>query len=168
VIARRALLAGAGAGLASAAWAGDPLPPPAGRAILRVEGRLGRRNGAEGAGFDLAMLDALPQGRFHGETPWTRGSIELTGPLASAVLDAVQASGSVLSVVALNEYKAEVPIADLRRWPVLLATRRDGVPMAVRDKGPIWLIYPMDREPSLRNETIYARSVWQIARLVIG
>jgi hypothetical protein len=70
-------------------------------------------------------------------------------------------------VRALNDYYALVPASDARNWPVIIATRRDGAPMSVRAKGPLWLIYPMDTDPSLRNEAIYARSVWQLSRITV-
>ncbi len=167
MISRRGLLGTLASGLAMPAGAAGPLALPTGPTILRIEGAIARRNRATGAEFDLAMLDALPQGRFAGQTPWTRGDVELTGPLFSGVLAAVEAAGTTLRVVALNEYAAQIPRADTIRWPVILATRRNGTPMAVRDKGPVWVIYPMDRDPALRNETIYARSVWQVSHVVV-
>ena len=33
--------------------------------------------------------------------------------------------------------------------------------MSVRDKGPIFVIYPFDEAPELYNETYFGRSVWQ-------
>jgi hypothetical protein len=67
----------------------------------------------------------------------------------------------------LNDYFVIVPAADARTWPVIVATRRDGAPMSIRDKGPLWLIYPMDTVASLRTEAIYARSAWQLARITV-
>ena len=89
-------------------------------------------------------------------------TVTFTGPLGSAVLDLVGASGTTMKVVALNDYASDVPVADFRQHAVILATHRDGTPMAVRDRGPLWIIYPMDRDASLRNAVVYARSVWQI------
>jgi hypothetical protein len=143
------------------------LAKPAGKPILVVCGKIGVSNAPEGARFDLAMLDALPQGRFDGETPWTKGRPVFTGPLMSAVLDAVGATGTTLRVSALNDYSADIPVADPRRYAVILATRLNGAPMSVRDKGPLWVMYPMDREPALRLETTYARSVWQVKSIEV-
>ena len=77
-------------------------------------------------------LAALPQGRFTGETPWTKDNVTFTGPLGSAVLDLVGASGTTMKVVALNDYASDVPVADFRQHAVILATHRDGTPLAVR------------------------------------
>jgi hypothetical protein len=138
------------------------LPAPAGPVILTVKGKIARTNAPGAARLDRDMLAALPQGRFTGETPWTKDTVTFTGPLGSAVLDLVGASGTTMKVVALNDYASDVPVADFRQHAVILATHRDGAPMAVRDRGPLWIIYPMDRDASLRNAVIYARSVWQI------
>lgn len=151
----------AAATVASVAHAAS-LAAPTGKVILTLRGKITTRNAGNEAQFDLAMLDALPQGRFEGETPWLKGSAVFTGPLGSAVLDAVGATGTTLQVNALNDYNADVPVVDFRTHAVILATRRDGAVMTIRDKGPIWVIYPMDKEPSLRVETIYTRSVWQV------
>jgi len=160
---RRHVLIGFGASLlaASAAHAGS-IAAPTGKVLLTVRGKIANTNAAGEAQYDLAMLDALPQGKFDGETPWTKGRTVFTGPLGSALLDAVGASGKVLRVAALNDYSADIPIADFREHPVILATRHDGTVMTVRDQGPIWVIYPLDREPALRIESTYTRSVWQV------
>lgn len=162
---RRMVCAGLATILSGAAWAG--LSPVRGEALLTLTGRIGQRNAVAGAQFDLAMLDALAQGRFFGETPWTRGSVEFTGPLLSAVLEAAGAVGQTLIVSALNDYTASVPYADLQMYKVILATRRDGRLMSVRERGPLWMIYPMDVYPDLRTDAIFARSVWQIATIQV-
>ena len=165
---RRALLALAPAALAvRSARAATGLAAPTTKVLLTVRGKIARTNSDDGAQFDLPMLDALPQGRFQGETPWTKGITVFTGPLGSAILDAVGASGTVMRVAALNDYSADVPVADFREHPVILATRHDGALMSVRDQGPLWVIYPMDREPALRIESTYTRSVWQVTAIDI-
>ncbi len=138
------------------------LPAPTGPVILTLKGRVARTNAPGEARLDRDMLAALPQGRFTGETPWTKDTVTFTGPLGAAVLDLVGASGTTMKVVALNDYASDVPVADFRQHAVILATHRDGTPMAVRDRGPVWIIYPMDRDASLRNAVVYARSFWQI------
>lgn len=157
---RRILAAGAGLLLASPARAEPAI-------LLTVAGRLSRPNHGMESRYDLAMLDALPQGSFSGPTPWLEQSAHFTGPLLSAVLDDVGAMGTALEVSAINDYMAVIPASDARTMAVILATRLDGQPMPVRARGPLWVIYPMDRDPALRNEAIYAKSVWQVARITI-
>jgi hypothetical protein len=163
---RRAVLGLLAAAIGGAARAAG-LAMPTGKVILTLRGKISVHNIDDTAQFDLAMLDALPQGRFQGETPWTKGVTVFSGPLASAVLDAAGANGVSMRVAALNDYDADVPVADFRQHAVILATRNNGEVMSIRDKGPIWVIYPMDKDPSLRTETTYTRSVWQVKSIEI-
>ena len=46
-----------------------------------------------------------------------------------------------------------------------LATRIDGQPMRVKDKGPIWIVYPWSGNPALDTPPFHARSIWQLRSL---
>lgn len=164
MIQRRSLIRAAALApaLAMPALAGQAPAAPKGKVILTVTGAILRRNAPEGMQFDEAMLEALPQGQFKGATPWTSGVVSFEGPLFSAVIDMAGVNGTTLRATALNDYAVEIPVSDVRAHPVILATRRDGKVMAVRDKGPIWVIYPMDKTPALQTETTYNRSIWQL------
>jgi len=153
-------------GLATPAAAAS-LPAPRGTPILTVTGKIAEKNVGEAAVFDLAMLQALPGRVTETETPWTKGKVRFAGPLGAAFLDAVGASGTTLHVVALNDYAVDVPVEDFRKWPVILAISKDGQPMPVRDKGPIFVIYPFDLDPSLYDERIFSRSAWQVKAIEV-
>jgi len=158
--------------LALAAWLGPQggrpawaLEPAKGKVLLSISGRIDRANATGRADFDLAMLDALPQHSFVTRTPWFNSARKFSGPLLRELLAAVGAQGQTLMAVALNDYKIEIPLDDLRRYPVLLATRLDDQPMRVRDKGPLFIIYPFDASADLRSERYYSRSAWQLRHL---
>lgn len=55
--------------------------------------------------------------------------------------------------------------ADAQGHGLILAYLLDGQPMSVRDKGPLWLVYPYDASPAFRSEVIYSRSIWQLDRI---
>lgn len=143
------------------------LDAPKGPVVLTVKGSITETNGPDGASFDIEMLNALAQRTTVTKTPWTEGEPSFTGPLGSAILDAVGASGTTMVVTALNDYAAEVPLADFREHEVILATAQDGQPLSVRDKGPLFLIYPFDSNPDLYTEAYFSRSVWQIKSIEI-
>jgi hypothetical protein len=154
--------------LGTAGWAGaTEIAPPKGPVILTVSGKIAHRNGAEGAMFDAAMLDALPRRTTNASTPWYSEKTRFEGPLGAALLDQVGASGSVLKVTALNDYAVEIPVEDFRKWPVILATSINGKPISVREKGPIFVIYPFDEQPSLYNELYFGRSAWQVKTIEV-
>lgn len=143
------------------------LAAPQGTPILTVTGRIAETNAGRAAQFDMAMLKALPGRVTETETPWTKGRVRFEGPLGSALLDAIGATGTTLRIVALNDYAVDVPAADFRKWPVILAVSKDGKPMTVREKGPIFVIYPFDLDASLYNEKIFARSAWQVKSIEV-
>lgn len=138
------------------------LSMPEGPVILTVSGNITNTNGDDVARFDHAMLEKLEQRTTTATTPWFEGAHDFTGPLASAILEAVGAQGQTMRVVALNDYSADLPIQDTRDFPIVFATHFDGQIMSVRDKGPLFLIYPFDEYPELFNEVYFGRSVWQI------
>ncbi|MEI2385240.1 molybdopterin-dependent oxidoreductase [Breoghania sp. JC706] len=144
-----------------------PLPEPTGKTLLVVRGNIERTNRGDAAHFDLAMLEALPGRTARVETPWTNGTVAFEGPLLRAVLDHVGAQGEKLVIRALNDYSAEVPLSDARDFDTILALKKDGKHMSVREKGPIFLIYPFDKNPELYNEKYFVRSVWQIKEIEV-
>lgn len=78
------------------------------------------------------------------------------------MLEAAGAEGERVRVTSLNEYEIEIPWSDLYDYDVILAVMRDGEPIAVRDLGPVLVLYPFDEHPELLNETIRHRSVWHV------
>ena len=80
------------------------------------------------------------------------------------ILAAVGATGTSLKVRALNDYAADVP-ADDAKLDTILATKLDGKLMSVRDKGPLWIVYPYDADRQYQTEVIYSRSIWQLNRI---
>ncbi|MCZ8097380.1 MAG: hypothetical protein ACRCU1_07490 [Alsobacter sp.] len=155
------------AGLSVLPAAAGDLAKPQGKVVLTVSGKIGTQNSADGAQFDIAMLEALPGRVSAVNTPWYDSKKTFEGPLGSAILDAVGATGKTLRVVALNDYAAEIPVEDFRKFPVILATKLDGKAMAVREKGPLFVIYPFDADPSLFNEKYFNRSVWQVKAIEV-
>jgi hypothetical protein len=143
------------------------LDAPRGEVLLTVSGDLTHPNVGTSAAFDLAMLESLPGRKGTMETPWTTGKVEFSGPLLRAVLEAAGAKGTSIRLVALNDYAAEVPMDDATKLDSILASRMNGETMSVRDKGPLFMIYPFDKDPSLYNEKYFSRSVWQIKSIEV-
>ena len=158
---RRALLLALGAGLGRGVRA-DGLPEPSGAVVLVLSGRIKRTNQGATAAFDMGMLEAMPQHSFTARTPWYAQPRKFTGPLLRDVIAAAGGEGQTLRVSALNDYRIDIPFDDAQRFDVLLARLLDDAPMTVREKGPLFMIYPFDAQPSLRSARYYSRSVWQL------
>jgi hypothetical protein len=162
---RFAWLAGA---LLTAGWnAARALDRPEGAVVLTVTGRVRKPNAGNAAQFDMAMLEQLPQQSFVTRTPWYASPRKFTGPLLRDVLAACDAQGSNVRAVALNDYRVDLPFEDAQRFDVLVARLIDDKPMAVRDKGPLFIIYPFDSSPELRSTVYYSRSAWQLKTLQV-
>lgn len=158
---RRALawIAGAAVPLHSRAQA---LQAPSGAVVLSLGGRIQRTNQGDHAAIDMAMIEALVQQSFTTKTPWFKQPRKFTGPLLRDVLNLVGAQGATMRITALNDYRIDVPTEDARRFDVVLARMIDDKPITVREKGPLFMIYPFDSDAALRNPLYYSRSVWQL------
>jgi len=143
------------------------LDAPKERPILTISGKIGEKNAGDKARFDMKMLEALPQHSFTTRTPWYDRPVKFTGPLLSDVLAAVKASGTTISAIAINDYKITIPVSDTQKYKVLVARLLDDQPMPVREKGPLFVIYPFDSDADLRSSTYYERSIWQLKALDI-
>ena len=143
------------------------LDRPAGPVVLTVFGRVRHPNAGTAAQFDMAMLEQLPQHSFTTRTPWYSTPRKFTGPLLRDVLASCGAMGSNLRATALNDYRVDLPFQDTQRFDVLLARLLDDKPMAVRDKGPLFIVYPFDSVPELRSTVYYSRSAWQLKTLEV-
>lgn len=148
--------------------AAQDFPAPSGEVILTLSGDIGRTNAEGTLVLDQALLDTLTQHEFATSTIWTEGVITFRGVLLRDLLAASDAQGSTLTLTALNDYSVSMPAADATADGPLVAYRMNGAPMPVRDKGPVWLLYPYDTHPEFRSELTYARSIWQLAHIEVG
>ncbi|MCC8237085.1 molybdopterin-dependent oxidoreductase [Pinisolibacter aquiterrae] len=140
---------------------------PETKILLTVTGRIAAPHGPKGATFDLAALRALPQTTFQTATIWTEGRPTFTGVSLRKLLDAVGASGRSIHAVALNDYAVDIPAADAVEGGPIVAYEIDGKALPVRNRGPLWIVYPYDARADYRSEVIYARSIWQLDRIEI-
>ena len=153
------------AGLAVASQ--DVLPPPVGEVVLTVRGSVAVANDGAAARLDRAALHAMGLDELRTATPWTDGAETFTGVLAARLLEALGARGTRVRARALNDYAATIPLEELRAYPVLLALERGGRPLSVRERGPVWIIYPWSSHPELDTRVHRKRSVWQLHELVV-
>jgi hypothetical protein len=143
------------------------LPVPKDRAILTISGKIRNFNTGETAVLDRAMLEGLGMRSIDTHTPWYDQKARFEGPLMTALLDYVGAYGDRVQALALNDYATEIPISDFARFGTILAMKRDDVYLNVREKGPLFVVYPYDNEAELRQQKYYGRSAWQVAQLII-
>lgn len=116
--------------------------------------------------YTVDELAALPQHKIVTGNEFVEGKVTFEGPLVRDVLkDAGLEPGEKLAFVALNDYAVEIPASELEKYDAILALKADGKWLSRRDKGPIWVIYPMDDHPELQDPVFNSRLVWQLARI---
>lgn len=156
------------AALLSAGAAGaESLPAPADKPILTISGQIDTTNKDNTAQFDRAMLESIGMETIETNTPWYNGPVKFEGVSLDKLMKRVGAKGERAVFVALNDYSSEIPMEDFSKYNVILALKRNGEYMPVRDKGPLFVIYPFDSKPELKNQTFYGRSVWQVAKIIV-
>jgi len=143
------------------------LEAPDGPVVLTLSGRVEARNRDQTAAFSMAMLERLPQHSYTVQTPWYASPMTFTGPLMRDVLAAAGARGEKIIAVALNDYKTTLPFSDAVKLEPILARLRNGQPMSVRDKGPLFIIYPSHLHSELNSQLYFNRSAWQLSRLIV-
>jgi hypothetical protein len=149
------------------AVAAGSLGQPAEKPILTVSGKIAVTNKDGVAQFDRAMLESIGMVSFTTSTPWYKEQVSFEGVPLAKIMQTVGADGERLVAVALNDYSAELPMEDVAKYNVILALKRNGEYMPVRDKGPLFIVYPFDSNPDLKNQKFYSRSVWQLARIEV-
>jgi hypothetical protein len=146
--------------------AAELLPRPKGSVILTVSGKIERTNSAVGAQFDREMLEALGSASITTRSEVSEVPQTFEGVPLRAVLDKVGVQGRAMRASALNDYVIVIPLEDLQFEPIL-AMRVDNRTLTVRDKGPLWIVYPRDSYRVLQDTRYDPRWVWQLNKLNI-
>jgi hypothetical protein len=140
---------------------------PKDKIILTITGSITNTNHGDAAVFDRPMLETMDTSSIETTNPWYNGTVRFDGVRMDALMRCVGATGDTLTVVALNDFSTEIPVSDFGRYGVLLALKRDGNYMPVRDKGPLFIVYPYDSSPELHAQKYFTRSAWQVARFIV-
>ena len=151
----------------SVAVADENLQRPTGPVILTISGNITKTNNGNKAEFDLEMLHALGTRAMSVTTSWTDGTQEFSGVLMRDLLAAVGATGKTVEAIALNDYTYGINIEDFSLYPVILATKLNGKILKIRDKGPLWIVYPLDKFTEVQQDSIERRMVWQLRQLTV-
>jgi hypothetical protein len=117
--------------------------------------------GASPVHFTDADLADLSLHTFRTSTIWTEGVQEFSGPSLAAVLAAAGMEDGVrqIRLTALNDYAVLIDMEQVEADAPIIANRMNGATFSVRDKGPLWVVFPYDSAPRYRAESIFAISV---------
>ncbi|CAE7857227.1 unnamed protein product, partial [Symbiodinium necroappetens] len=138
------------------------LPPAEGAVLLEVTGTIGATNGSTATGEPAAKLDLSLLERFGGtvlttDTPWTEAPVTFEGMSGAQLLALLEVTGQSATAIALNDYRVEIPVSDFREAGLLIAYKRDGKSMPVRENGPLWIVFPYSQRADLNTNAYQAR-----------
>jgi hypothetical protein len=92
---------------------------------------------------------------------WIEKKTTYTGVKLSAILEKYKITNEWLQMTALDGYSVELPIVDADKG-AFIAYLIDGKQIKIRDKGPLWLLYPSSENRALDSELYHNRSIWQL------
>ncbi len=115
--------------------------------------------------LSLAELRALGRTEIETSTPWTDGIQRFAGITGATFVKAVHARAGNATAIAVNNYQVVIPFDVLDSDSTLIAYERNGRPMTVRDKGPLWIVFPFDADTKFVTETYKSYSIWSLIRV---
>ncbi|MBO0202569.1 oxidoreductase [Vibrio sp. Vb1166] len=113
--------------------------------------------------LELEEIQALPTTSYTMTLPWLPASSEFLGVKLSTLLTHVY--GNVpeqVDISSLNDYHSTLSRQDILRYQPILAYQQDQNYIKVRNKGPFWVIYPLNLYPELNYNKYHAQMVWQV------
>lgn len=121
---------------------------------------------SETVSFTLDELAEIPQVTVVTENEFSDGPVSYRGPLVRDVLAYLELDqAETVRVYAANDYYVDIPTSDFRRYSVILALEADGNRLSRREKGPLWIMYPMSDHAELRDPVYNTRLIWQVVRI---
>ncbi len=135
--------------------------------ILTVTGDVSETTAGSQWQFAESDLRALPLVQFETDTIWTEGTQVFEGVSLSTLLTHVGASDGNLLAAAANDYTVSIPTSDAVENGPIVAFLRNGEKMSLRDKGPLWIVYPFAGNEAYKTEEYYSRSIWQLDRIEV-
>ena len=149
---------------AAAPFASDS-KAPAGPVVLTVAGNISKTNRPayrdkldvffkyhkrafdKAFAFDRAMLESLGVTEIRIEHKGWGGPMTISGPRLADVLKTAGCRGGPLATLALDGFHTRISKAEVGAHDWVLATRADGQPLGIGDRGPLWLAFdpPGDR-----------------------
>ena len=123
--------------------AGDPIPKPTGKTVLRFTGVESGNAGAHATEVDLRTLEQMPQVKLRIREPFLKRDVSFSGVRMSDLLaiTGVAPSTGKIFMHALDDYHVTFTQEQLVSAGAILATRANGAKIAIKDGGPIRIVH---------------------------
>lgn len=137
-----------------------------GAAHMHGNAELVLARGPEKYCLSLAELEAMTWTTIVTENEYADGMVTYRGPLARDVIAGLGLDVfDTLRFTAANDYYIDIPTKELETYDVILAMEADGERLSRRDKGPLWLMYPISDHSALRQPIYSQRLIWQVVEI---
>ena len=140
--------------------------------LLRVSGEITKFNSSNNKSYDftLASLKELGTQNVGAANKYVTGRAVFQGPYLRDVLKAAGISPNAKEVIfeAADNYTVRAPVSDAMKFKVIVAHSYNGQPLKSNDKGPLWIIYPLDEAPAGMNMlTAIDKMAWSLKRIKV-
>lgn len=96
--------------------------------------------------------------------------LDFRGITVSQLLDrfGVAPDATEVTFVAFDGFRTTISIADLRRYPIILALERNGKPLSRQQGGPLYLVFPHTQYPELQKKYHSGFWVFYVTHAIVG
>ncbi|MBO1518377.1 molybdopterin-binding protein [Oceanisphaera pacifica] len=133
--------------------------------VLSVYGKI-RMDGQAYSQLDFTLneLQALKQADITTSHPWSNEPRHYHGVDLNDLLDRLFSQQKVLSIQleAINDFSIEIDWSRIASYMPILAWQEDQRVMSLRNKGPLWLMLPFDKVPSVQQADFIHFMAWQL------
>ena len=97
--------------------------------------------------MDRNLIESAGQIEYKVTDPFEDKVFTYRGPLMTDLLSLWQVSDTAqtATITALDDYVKDVPLAELKNYPVIFALQQDGQYLPVENRGPTMLFLPYDK-----------------------
>jgi hypothetical protein len=146
--------------------AGQSVARPRGEVVLTMSGQIATHNQGRKLVLDLGSLERMRTVRLETTEPFLKRRVKFDGVMLADLLAVagVPSSASKLHITALDDYKVDFTLDDVRSSQMLLATKADGKRMPIDRAGPIRVVFP-DSSSLGRNPDLW---IWSVSTMQLS
>lgn len=115
---------------------------------------------------DKALL-ALPQKQFVTHHSWSENAESFSGPLLEDVLDTTCGNTEKIKLTALNDYAIDMDFSQIKKYQPIVALSVNGKRLSIREKGPLWIMLPLDDHKDIAEKSMDGMMIWQLSNIKI-
>ena len=113
------------------------------------------------------QLLALPQQQFVTHHSWSETPESFSGPLLEDVLDMACDNTKKIKLTALNNYAIDMDFSQLKQYQPIIALSVNGKRLSIREKGPLWIMLPLDDLKGIKEKSLDGVLIWQLSDIAI-